>query len=83
MKIDVVKFDGTNNFEMWRCKLIDVLMASNLEDTIRLKEKTDETSEKDWDKMNRTTWSYKVLFDIRHQVSCAIRDVCNEDMRDS
>ena len=33
---------------------MDVLMASNLEDTLRLKEKSEETSEKDWDKMNRT-----------------------------
>jgi len=30
MKIDVVKFDGTNNFGMWRCEVIDVLMTSNL-----------------------------------------------------
>ena len=28
-------------------------MSSNLENTIRLKEKTEETSEKNWDKMNR------------------------------
>ena len=53
MKIDVVKFDGTNNFGMWRCEVMDALMASNREDTLRLKEKTTETSEKDWDKMNR------------------------------
>ena len=53
MKIDVVKFDGTNNFEIWRCKVKDTLTTSNLEDTLRLKEKPEETSEKDWDKMNR------------------------------
>ena len=40
---------------MWRYEVMDVLMASNLEDTLRLKEKSKETSEKDWDKMNRTT----------------------------
>jgi len=53
MKIDVVKFDGTNNFGMWRCEVMDTLTTSNLEDTLRLKEKPEETSEKDWDKMNR------------------------------
>jgi len=33
---------------------MDALTASNIEDTLRLKEKPEETSEKDWDKMNRT-----------------------------
>ena len=55
IKIDVIKFDGTNNFGMWRYEVMDALMASNLEDTLRLKEKLEETSEKDWDKMNKTT----------------------------
>jgi len=54
MKIDVIKFDSTNNFGMWRCEVMDALMVSNLEDTLRLKEKPKETSEKDWEKMNRT-----------------------------
>ena len=34
MKINVIKFDGTNNFEMWRCEVIDALTTSNLEDTL-------------------------------------------------
>ena len=55
MKIDVVKFDGTNKFAMWGCEVMDALTVSNLEDTLQLKEKPNETSEKDWDKMNRTT----------------------------
>jgi len=50
-KIDVVKFDVTNNFEMWRCEVIDALTASNLEDSLCLEEKLEETFEKDWDKM--------------------------------
>ena len=33
-KIDVVKFDDTNNFEMWRCEMMDALTASNLKDTM-------------------------------------------------
>jgi len=27
MKIDVMKFDGTNNFRLWRCKVMDALNA--------------------------------------------------------
>jgi len=33
---------------------MDTLTASNLEDFLRLEEKPEETSEKDWDKINRT-----------------------------
>ena len=33
-KTDVVKFDGKNNFDKWRCEVMDVLTASNLEDTL-------------------------------------------------
>ena len=32
--------------------MLDALTTSNLEDTLRLKEKSEVTSEKDWDKMN-------------------------------
>ena len=35
LKIDAVKFDGKNNFEMWRCEVMDALMTLNLEDTDR------------------------------------------------
>ena len=54
MKIDVVKFDGKDKFEMWRCEVMDTLTTSNLEDTLRLGEKSEESSKKDWDKMNMT-----------------------------
>ena len=47
LKIDVVKFDGKNNFCMWRCEVMDVLTASNLEDTLRLEKKRDSTSKED------------------------------------
>ena len=52
-RIDVVKFNGTNNFDMWRCEVMDVLTASNLEDTLRL-EKQSTITEEEWDKMNRS-----------------------------
>jgi len=45
-KIDVVKFDGTNNFGMWRCEVLDALTASNLKDALLLERKPEETSEK-------------------------------------
>ena len=57
LKIDVIKFNGKNNFGMWRCEVMDALTASNLENTLRLEKKRDATSKEDWDKMNRTTCS--------------------------
>ena len=46
-KIDVVKFDGTNNFDMWKCEVIDLLNVQNLKDTLLLQEKSAETTKKD------------------------------------
>jgi len=54
LRIDVVKFDGKNNFSMWRCEVMDALTTSNLEDTLRLEKKRDSTTEEDLDKMHRT-----------------------------
>ena len=69
-RIDVVKFNGTNNFGMWRCEVIDALTVSKLEDTLRLEKKRASTTEEDWDKMNRSgVWLDQVLSDTRHQVS--------------
>jgi len=50
MRINVEKFDGKDNLGIWRCEVADALTALNLEDTLRLEEKLEETSEKDWDK---------------------------------
>ena len=73
LKINVVKFDGKNNFSMWRCEVMDALTTLNLEDTLRLEKKSEATSEHDWDKMNLTECGLiRVLFDTRHQVSCVI-----------
>ena len=52
LRIDVVKFNGMNNFGMWRCEVMDALTTSNLEDTLRLEKKRNSTTEEDWDKMN-------------------------------
>ena len=45
-KIDVVKFQGTNNFELWSCKMLDALNAQNLDDALELQERPEETEEK-------------------------------------
>ena len=45
VKIDVVKFDGTNNFRIWRCEVMDAITTSNIEDALRLEEKSEEISE--------------------------------------
>ena len=43
-RIDVVKFNGTNNFGMWRCEVMDALNASNLEDTLLLEKRRSKTT---------------------------------------
>ena len=53
-RIDVVKFNGTNNFGMWRCEVMDALNASNLEDALLLEKKRSKTTEEKWEKMNRS-----------------------------
>jgi len=52
-KIDVMKFDCTNNFGMCIWMVIDALNVQNLKETLLLQEKITEISEKDGDKM---TW---------------------------
>ena len=54
LRIDVVKFNGTNNFGMWRCEVMDALNASNLEDTLLLEGKKNTTTDEEWAKMNRS-----------------------------
>ena len=42
MKIDVMKFDGTNNFEILRWEVLD---AQNLEDTVKLQKRSTEVDD--------------------------------------
>ena len=49
-KFEVEKFDGTNNFGMWQCKVLDVLIQQDLD--ITLEAKLDDMSEKNWAKLN-------------------------------
>jgi len=79
-KIDMVKFDGMNNFGMWRCEVIDALTASNLENALLLEEKSEKTSTKNCDKMNRAACD--ITRSTRYQVPCDDRDFNEEDMGD-
>ena len=45
-KIVVVKFDGTNNFSIWRFKVMDAQTALNLKDSLLFDKKPKEISEK-------------------------------------
>ena len=47
LRIDVVKFNDTNNFGMWRCEVMDALTVSNLENTLRLEKKRASTTKED------------------------------------
>ena len=50
-KFEVEKFDGMNNFSIWQCEVMDVLIQQELD--IALEDKPKEMSNKDWDKINR------------------------------
>ena len=47
LRINVVKFDSKNNFDICRCEMMNALTTSNLEDTLRLEEKRETTTEED------------------------------------
>lgn len=69
-KFEVEKFDGTNNFGMWQCEVMDVLIQQELD--IALKDKPEEMSDKDWDKINRQAcvWHYSFVFGQGSKVFC-------------
>ena len=50
-KFEVEKFDGMNNFGMWQCEVMDVLVQQELD--ITLEDKAEGMSDKDWEKINR------------------------------
>ena len=47
-KFEVEKFDGMNNFGMWQCEVMDVLVQQELD--ITLEDKPERMSDKDWEK---------------------------------
>ena len=75
-RIEVVKFNGTNNFGMWRCEVMDALNASNLEDTLLLAKKKNTTTDEEWAKMNRSACglirsclSQDIKYLVQHETS--------------
>ena len=64
-KFEVEKFDETNNFGMWQCKVMDVLVQQEL--NIALDDKTAELSDKDWEKINRQACSTIRLYLTKDQ----------------
>ena len=50
-KFEVEIFDGTNNFGMWQCEVMGVLVQQELD--ITLEDKPEGMSYKDWEKINR------------------------------
>ena len=49
-KFEVKKFDGTNNFGMWQCEVMDVLIQQDLD--IALEDKPEAIDDKEWEKLN-------------------------------
>ena len=50
-KFEMEKFDGTNNFGIWQCEVLDVLCQQELD--VALEEKPDVMDDKEWIKINR------------------------------
>ena len=50
-KFEVEKFNGTNNFGMWQCEMMDVLCQQELD--IALDDKPEDMSDAEWAKINR------------------------------
>jgi cell division cycle protein 20 (cofactor of APC complex) len=71
----VVKFDGSNNFGMWQCEVMDALLAQGLEDTVELEAKPANVEEKVWIRKNRLACGV-----IR---SCLTQDIKYNVMKES
>ena len=65
-RIDVVKFNGTNNFGMWRCEVMDALTASNLEDTLHWRKARFNYGRRLGQDELYGMWLDQVLSDTRH-----------------
>ncbi|TXG46307.1 hypothetical protein EZV62_028187 [Acer yangbiense] len=50
-KFDIEKFDGTNNFGMWQCEVLDLLFREGSD--IALSSKPKDISNEDWNYVNR------------------------------
>ena len=53
---DLKKFDGTNNFGMWQCEVLDILSQQELDVALEEK-KSDDIDEEKWTRINRLACS--------------------------
>lgn len=51
-KFDMEKFNGTNNFGMWQCEVLDILYQQELDMALEDK-KPNNVDDKDWTMINR------------------------------
>jgi hypothetical protein len=72
-KFEVDKFDGTNNFGMWQCEVLDILNQQDLEFT--LEERPSDIPDSDWEKLNRQACGTIRL--------CLSKDIKYEVMKDN
>ncbi|KAG2727038.1 hypothetical protein I3760_01G142100 [Carya illinoinensis] len=49
-KFEIEKFDGTNNFGMWQCEVMDVFIQQELD--VALGDIPDDMTDQDWRKLN-------------------------------
>ena len=71
-KFEVEKFDGMNNFGMWQCKVMDVLVQQELD--ITLEDKPERMSDKDWEKINRQACGTILLCLAKNQKYFVMRE---------
>jgi len=71
MKIDVVKFDGMNNFRMWWYEVMMHWRHQTLKSLYDWKKSRRRLLKRIETRWIGRMWSDKVLFDARYQVSCA------------
>lgn len=70
-KIEIKKFDSTNNFNMWCIEVIDALMTANLEDKINLVVRPIGIKERVWVKWNMMNCALIrscLVLEIKYQV---------------
>ena len=54
-KVDVEKFDGRNNFYLWKSDIKDALYMLDLDQVLK-KTKLDDTRESEWERLNMKTY---------------------------
>ena len=77
-KFEVEKFDGTNNFGMWQCEVLDVLVQQDLD--ITLEDKPKDMDEKEWSKINRQACGTIRLCLVKDQKYFVMKETLAKDL---